>query len=266
MKFYIYSPPLTNNISNGIHALHQLCNNINSLNYTCSIINWGDTIQPNTNDIIIYPEVIQGNPLNFKHIVRYMLNREGYILGNTINQTPDDYILTWSNLYTNTYHSVLNYVSLNEFEIFNDANTKPVLQRNLDCTYIGKGSSYTDCNILPDTIEINRNNPINKYALADLLKSTRILYTYDPITLVNLEAILSGALVCILNYIPYNKEEWQSSDLNLPTITVENNNIVIPKSYNLDRKHYINTIKSNSNNYINNLHITIKKILKHFNL
>lgn len=257
---------MTNSISNGVHALYELSKNINKLGYESNIVNWGNIIPNDINSIMIYPEVIQGNPLQFTNIVRYMLNKEGFIMGNPLDASPKDYILTWSDLYRKNYHGKLYNIDKNEFEIFNDINTKHALERHIDCTYIGKGSQYSnDCKIIPNTIEINRNNPLTKNALADLLRSTRILYTYDPITLVNFEAVSCGALLVILQYYPFEKEEFKNSDTSIPTVDVTNDSIIIPKSYYQDRLNYINYYKLNSENYLNNLNIVIKDIINHFN-
>lgn len=120
MKFIIYSPRYDEN-SGGIIALFKLGALLNQLGYACKVWTW-DRVHPNEasfsngkyrttfvvpNDlkedvgvnpfrlepasaddiddaIVVYPEIIEGNPLGAKRIVRWLLNKPGKITGKVL--------------------------------------------------------------------------------------------------------------------------------------------------------------------------------------
>lgn len=173
--------------------------------------------------VIIYPEIITGNPLGGDYVVRYMLNREGFIkAGVKINPSDRDFILTQSYLYhRNPHFHLFNY---NGSELFNKSQTEKFNKRKIDLTYIGKGAKYTTCSVLNGTQEVTRNWPETKLELANLLKQTRFIYTWDSISATIADAILCGAFPIFMAYAPITKDEvYNMIDLgiSIPEITYE---------------------------------------------
>ena len=95
-KYLIYTPSY-NPQSGGIIVLHKLCHMLNNLGAHAFLfhdkidnVNYFNTnpeyLTPiadlsilNQDPIVIYPEIVIGNPLNAKHVVRWLLNRPGVI-------------------------------------------------------------------------------------------------------------------------------------------------------------------------------------------
>lgn len=264
MQFIIYAPPF-DPASGGSQALYELNKDLNKIGYKSQIMSW-DKIHPyNQDSIVIYPEIIPNNPINASKVVRYFLHRDGFIFGKPVNIGPNDFILTWSEQYIKNYHARLYKYVIPEY--FNDKNTKPTLERLLDCTYVGKGSGWTDqpCRILPNTIHIGSNGYLPRKSLSELFKITRIIYNYDALSMLNVEAVLCGALVTVLEYRPFTKQDFENTDLEYPTITVDNNQIILPINYFEQRERFINKVYSINKNYLNTLTSVIEKIQKHFN-
>ena len=95
MKFVVSAPPYTDK-SAGVVMLYLLRDELKGLGYDAEIVLF-DTIKPISDDtIVIYPEVIEGNPLKAKNVVRYFLNREGLASGNRVNPSSDDFILAFN--------------------------------------------------------------------------------------------------------------------------------------------------------------------------
>ena len=97
MKFLICAPPY-NDKSAGIVVLHELHQDMVNLGYDAHLCIFQNTAFSRMmftsktdlqdivdNGIVIYPEVIRGNPLRAKRVVRYFLNREGAASGNPVD-------------------------------------------------------------------------------------------------------------------------------------------------------------------------------------
>jgi len=93
--------------------------------------------------------------------------------------------------------------------------------------------------VIEGTIEITRTAPSEKQGLADLLRQTRFLFTYDVCTLLTSEAILSGAIVVPLIFHPYKKEE-----LEYPFAISQDGLIYIPDDYEQKRAAFLSMITS----------------------
>jgi hypothetical protein len=173
--------------------------------------------------VVIYPEIITGNPLGGDYVVRYMLNREGFIkAGVMINPSERDFILTHSYHYHRKPHFHLyNY---NGSKFFNKSQTEKFNKRKIDLTYIGKGAKYVACSVLNGTQEVTRRWPETKLELANLLKQSRYIYTWDTLSATVHDAISCGAFPIFMTYAPITKDEvYNLIDLgiSIPEITYE---------------------------------------------
>lgn len=235
MKFVVFAPEYRAN-SAGIVMLYKLCDELKKLGYSAEIMQMTKPYQVDDDTILVYPEVVDGNPLKAKNVVRYFLNREGFASGNKVNAGPNDFILAFHKLYHPSPNAFVRFENVHPSFYF--AGTKPTLERKLDCTYIGKGSMYSDkCKVIDGTIEITRTAPAEKEALADLLRQTRFLFTYDICSAIVNEAIVCGTVVVPLMFHPYKADE-----LEYPFATVSENAIFIPEDYEEKRKDFLSVI------------------------
>jgi hypothetical protein len=101
--FYIWSPDYTH-MHSGVRCLYLLCHHLNRLGYEAYItgrhaptellICYADhgliaqKRQEGIDDIVIYPEIVGGNPLGGRKVVRYLLNKPGFIVKGV---TASDY-------------------------------------------------------------------------------------------------------------------------------------------------------------------------------
>ena len=231
MRFVVTAPPYSDK-SAGIVMLYLLRDELKGLGYDAEIMPFDKPITIPDDTIVIYPEVVDGNPLGAKNVVRYYLNREGMASGNKVNASSNDFILAFNNLYHDNPHAIVQYENFNPHCHFGN---KLTFNRKLDCTYIGKGSMYSDqCKVIEGTIEITRTAPAEKEGLADLLRQTRFLFTYDICTSLNSEAMICGAIIVPLLFHPYTPEE-----IGFPFGAIVDNSIHIPPDYEEKRGAYI---------------------------
>ncbi len=156
--------------------------------------------------IIIYPEVVQGNPFDGKKIVRYMLNSEGRCSGRSMDAGPDDVFVSYLPEFCSNPAHILHYPIFDE-DHFHRRNAQPTLARKVDAFYIGKGSMYTICPKLEGMTEITREWPESKKELGMILRQTRLLFSYDNISSLNSDAALCGAMPVLLQDLPVPRQE-----------------------------------------------------------
>src|SRR4051794_23881777 len=96
-EFLIYAPPFTHR-SAGCRALYRLCHLLNRSGTTARMIAWEPAgsewdapfLLPDVRDsVVIYPELILGNPLWARKVVRWTLNYPGHLGGDTIYGTNE---------------------------------------------------------------------------------------------------------------------------------------------------------------------------------
>ena len=239
MNFIIAAPPYSQR-SGGIRVLHELCTALNQLGYQAGIVFITEGSQLNqgfkfayagdinlhdptgiyydyfshstnqeitdyiNNSCIIYPDIIKGNPLSGKFFVTYVLGRPEFPIFS-------DYILSFSKLYIEKSDFVLHK---SFFDLcMNDLETLHWSNRTFSLTYIGKGSSYLECNLIPGTILIERDWPKDKNQLAILLKNCKYFYSWDCVSATNTDAILCGAVPILMHDLQIKREVLNTGEL-----------------------------------------------------
>jgi O-antigen biosynthesis protein len=200
-KFTIFTPPYTDK-SAGIWLLHFLCHSLNNLGYQSSLVCFDlNNIWTNPefktplayqhDSIVIYPEIISGNPLGAEKVVRYLLNNEGFFTGKKIEWGRNDFPLSFSAMYRNDC-DILFYPIAN-LDLFYDAGR----QRNGYCLYKGK-NIYRGPMPHFECLEITRAWPQTKRELAEIFRSKLFLFSCDSYTSTCLDAALCGCIPILL--------------------------------------------------------------------
>jgi GT2 family glycosyltransferase len=184
---YVIIAPTYNQRSAGIRVLQELQKWLIRFGKDAIIpnININSPYQIEDDDIVVYPEIIKGNPLKAKRVVRYILNVPGK-LGGDKEYDKDEIIVTYDGVLCQLKNNIHLQIPCVE-EFFADRGC----QRIVDCYWIGKGRN-TQHPIVKDAIEITYTWPEKRRALAELLNRTKTFYTYDDRTALTLEAMLCG--------------------------------------------------------------------------
>lgn len=228
-KFIVVAQPYSVR-SGGVMVLHDLCEALNRNGYQAGIVfmHDGNAAEQNfkyalsndpafyrnngdyhyysneaevrdvfENGVVIYPDLILGNPLGARNVVRYVLNF------NSLNFSGD-FILSYSKVYS----KYSNFVLSKPFHhaCFSDEGTQTWSERTLDLTYIGKGSGFTDCFRINNTILVERDYPRDKEQLALLLRQCRFFFTWDCVSATNYDAVMCGAIPVLLHDKQINRK------------------------------------------------------------
>lgn len=194
MKRYIICAPVYSN-SNGIRVLYLLAQKLETQGCEAYLYSpyphhegyrYVDEItdEMRRRDVVVYPEVIHGNPLQFQNVVRYVLYYPGKN-GGTKEYHPSEMIFVHDRKYLSE-GQLLTLPWLDEKLFYDDGTPK-----TLNCYFVHKGGKWKEVPELSEAVEINMHYPENREELAALLRKTKILYSYDDCS-----AILDEALMC----------------------------------------------------------------------
>jgi hypothetical protein len=191
---YVIVSPIYRHNSAGIRVLHELQKWLIRAGYDALVITnlSGLDVAAFADDIAVYPEVVHGNPLGCPRVVRYILNHPGKI-GGDLDYAPHELRVAYNCFLAGYAQGKL--LQIPSTEAFFCPDDQP---RTHTAYYVGKGR---DLGMHPaDAIAITSTHPRKRRELAQLLRSTRTLYTYDNFTMLAYEAHLCGCEV--LNITP----------------------------------------------------------------
>ncbi|KKB04222.1 glycosyltransferase family 2 protein [Pantoea anthophila] len=211
--YYIVSPDYRES-SGGIQALHKLCHQINlqggnAWMVDCNVINpawktprldaetWRQHKKAQLTPIAVYPEIYSGNPLNADVCVRYMLNHEGLLNGNRLNESEEDLFFWYSSQLIINEPDVdfLTMVGPDLELFYDDGRAKTTTLLYLNRVPVEK----VDFTTLPDNIVIiSVKNPRPLAELAEILKSASVMYTFEWSGTCNLAALCGTPVVSMV--------------------------------------------------------------------
>jgi tetratricopeptide (TPR) repeat protein len=205
MRYIITAPNYTNK-SAGIKVLYELQKWLIRFGKDAMVLNFDAPFQIADDDIVVYPEIVSGNPLKAKRVVRYLLNHPGKLGGD--KEYDKDEILVAYDWELGQYSNgvVLRTPCIEDFF------TNRSCERTINCFFVGKGIN-TNHPITKECIEISYYWPSKRRELAELLNRSMTFYTYDDRTALTFEAALCG---CDIKLIKDNS--IIDYTVNLPTL------------------------------------------------
>lgn len=141
--------------------------------------------------IAVYPEIVAGNPLRIRNVARLVLFYPGKNGGMKRYHESEMTFAYFPEFLPGADVLTIPWIDEN---LFND----PGYPRTQDCGFVHKGGRWKDPPELRDMTTITMQWPETREALADLLKRTRTLYSFDDCSAVLAEALICGAKVMIV--------------------------------------------------------------------
>ena len=214
-KRYVISTPAYTHKSGGIVALYRLQKALILNGCDCICYSWKDddiaAREITEDDIVIYPEVVEGNPIRAKKVVRWLLNVPGGCGPSHGDKfAPTDLIFCYLERFKYPGMKGLLFVP-----ILAEGVTDLGLSRDYDCVWFHKGSWKPQIPLNAIEIPCHAGKPMtdrfyranSKKDLLEFLQHCKTLYSYDDITALADEAKLSGCDVKLINangsIIPY---------------------------------------------------------------
>lgn len=230
-RFVVTAPPY-NPGSSGIVVLHLLCELLNRLGCEASMapmdpasaalpvpgsgwvsgfLSGADAHKAMADGaVVIYPEIVHGNPYGTDRVVRWLLNRPGYIHGNDLGESPTDLLV----VFHRRFSAELPVLWLPPVDP--DVFFPKSAPGSGDVVWAGKEPLPDDFDVVGKTF-ITKDWPADKHDLADLLRSADVLYTPDWCTAMGREALLCGTPVVLVGEGGrWTREELHDQELHFP--------------------------------------------------
>ncbi len=195
MRYLIYAPPYTH-LSAGIKCLYMLRDALVQRGEVAEMVPMAILPFPEVNDddVVVYPEIVTGNPLGAKHVVRWLLYYWGRYR-NTGRYPHTDLVYGYTKRVAEHYgtEKILFMPSVDTTEfILPSEGTK----RSGACFYAHKYRMFY--RQTPQNHGIEITNPGQSRAdVVKLLQTSEVFYAYEDTALIN-EAVLCGCpAVCV---------------------------------------------------------------------
>lgn len=161
--------------------------------------------------VVIYPEIVFGNPLGVPHVVRWLLNKPGVISG-TIKFGSNDLFFY--------YHSYFNDWDLNPYEehqlriveLQSDVYKNPnYSERSGQCYMVRKGQNRELDYHEPDSKIVDG---LSHRELAKVFSKYKYFICYDLYTMYCRYAAMCGCIPIVVPEEGLSKEEWRPEVAN----------------------------------------------------
>ena len=229
--YYIYTPNYRRN-SAGIRVLHMLCDALNRSGYEAYVV--ANVLNPDLmtsclttevralhrsqglEPIAVYPEIIDGNPLEAGVVVRYLLNQPGYLGGSGVYD-PDDLQFAYSRglLQPGIPEENVLHLPPIDLSIFCPPVHPDKRIPGKVCYYQGReGRAKIEPGFLPpDATEVTAEFPDSWEGLADLFQQCEYFYLAERSGLAA-EAALCGCIGIVLpgQYAPGQLSEFENKN------------------------------------------------------
>ncbi len=201
-KYIIYAPSYTK--SNGIRVLYALAEILQTQGFDVFMYALASREKSNLrfissvtrdmrkNDIVIYPEIVPGNPLSFQNVVRYVLYFPGKLGGDSRYDAYEQIFTFDKRYYANAPVLTINNIDSSLFHV------DPSVTKDRDCYFVYKGGKWKEVDELKNLQQINMQEPASRAELARLLQRTKTLYSYDHFSLLLDEAVACGCTVKLI--------------------------------------------------------------------
>jgi hypothetical protein len=192
--YYIFAPERRHN-SGGNRVLYKFIAELDKRGHKVFLS--AQTGRPKRGEMIVVMPDIYNNDGSLGKIVRWIMYP---MSGSRVPR--DNEMIFYFNKEIDYKNRGVNRLCLDaiELELFNNKET---FDRTIECFYVGKGNNVPRVPATTRLTEITKNFPATRADVAELLKKSRMLYSYDNCSSINDEARLCGCPVCLIPKMVY---------------------------------------------------------------
>lgn len=157
------------------------------------------------NSIVIYAELVDGNPLNAKNVVRWLLHKPGFH-SNKINYSKNELVFYYLKSYVDNLTNINMknelYIANNREETYFD---KKLDNREGTCYILRKGKDRKIVHDLNNSILIDGKS---HQEIAEIFNRTEMCISYDTYTMYSVYAAMCGCISVVVPEEGVLEEEW----------------------------------------------------------
>jgi len=213
--------------SAGVRALHHLCHALNELGEEAYLIGCAKAAmhlrtpllqerdvlrhqRSKFSPVVIYPEVVHGNPLQIPNVVRWLLNKPGHLGGERVFDS-EELLFAYNQGFISESiprTTPVLCVPVVDVTVFNNLNNPHDANRKGCCFYASKylasGEKLTEH--VEGARSLCQDVDLSQKKIAEILRSSEFLYCYEPSAIIT-EALLCGCPV-VLVPTPYLRRNF----------------------------------------------------------
>lgn len=160
--------------------------------------------------IVIYPEVIRGNPLQAQNVVRWLLYTLGGETKKSLNFGENDLFFYYDKAFDNP---MLNPYPDNHLHIISSRTTTyqylNTQKREGTCTILRKGRGRKIVHDLKNSVVIDG---LSHQATANIFNRVEFCISYDNYTMYTTYAAMCGCIPIVIPEEGVTKEQWQPEE------------------------------------------------------
>lgn len=204
-------------LSSGVKALHLLCHALNRAGCeayvmsgvtdphlqtpTISLLRRDSLRNAGRLPIVLYPEIVSGNPLEEAVVARWLLNRPGRFIGDSAGSFgPRDMVFYHdAEFMIDGVSGTSLHMPVCDLSIYNNANNPHDGERKGHVLFLSRFLKTGEPipSFLDDAVIVSMDNPRTPRELAELYRRSEMLFTFER-TAATLEANMCGCPVVYL--------------------------------------------------------------------
>lgn len=215
-KYIIFAPTFDENVGGAI-SMHRLCHLINQHGgeaylwhdgksglKTCSAFNTPEIYTSELNNyIVVYMDIVSGNPISCPHVVRWFLNKPGFFSGN-INYGINELYFRFQDTFSHAgLPSNKLYVAYFVKDYYFD---KGYSERKGSCYMMRKGRGRRLVHDLTDSTQIDG---LSHKEAAEIFNRVKYFYCYDLYSAYSSFAAMCGCIPIVIPQDDLTEEQWQ---------------------------------------------------------
>ena len=197
-------------------------------------LNKAYSLAKNDNVVVIYPEIMSGNPLEAKHVVRWLLHDPGFHTKKIYYEPGELYFRFTEAINPFIFpgsHTSNEYLTVTHFplHLYNQIDALKEIDRKGSAYCLRKGISKKITHDLHDSVCIDE---LSHSEISEIFKRVKYFYCYDTLTTFVHLAVVCGCKVILMPDSGILKKDWGSEidqkmvsygvdEINMPTMEPE---------------------------------------------